>query len=163
VGRGRGRFLAQFPSLASEDAQAALGAPNAPEAFAGCKLDRGEARPEIVALHRDLLGLRRDDPAFAQQRADRMYGAVLGERALALRFRPEGAGDRLLLLNLGPDLPLSPIPEPLLAPARAQAWRLLWSSEAVAYGGNGTRALTTDDSWVLPAESALVLAPEAAS
>jgi maltooligosyltrehalose trehalohydrolase len=51
----------------------------------------------------------------------------------------------------------------LLAPARAQAWRLLWSSEAVAYGGNGTRALTTDDSWVLPAESALVLAPEAAS
>jgi maltooligosyltrehalose trehalohydrolase len=164
VGTGRGRFLAQFPSLAGDDAQAAIAPPNEPEAFARCKLDRGEARPEIAALHRDLLALRRDDPAFAQQCADRMYGAVLGERALALRFRLDGdeQGDRLLLLNLGTDLPLSPAPEPLLAPPRGKSWRLLWSSEAVGYGGNGTRALATDDNWILPAESALVLAPEAA-
>jgi maltooligosyltrehalose trehalohydrolase len=166
VRKGRSEFLAQFPSLADADAQAALIAPGSPDTFARCKLDRSEARPELVALHRDLLALRRDDPAFAQQRADRMYGAVLGDHALALRFRTEAAGgpqDRLLLLNLGTDLPLSPIPEPLLAPPRGRRWRLLWSSEAIVYGGGGVPALATDESWLLPGESALVLAPEESS
>jgi maltooligosyltrehalose trehalohydrolase len=162
VRKGRGQFLTQFPSLGGVDAQTALAAPASPETFARCKLDRRQARPEIVALHRDLLALRRDDPAFATQRADRMHGAVLGAEALALRFRtdPAGGQDRLLLLNLGADLGLSPIPEPLLAPPRGLRWRLLWSSETIAYGGNGVPPLATDDNWLLPGESAMVLAPE---
>ena len=49
------------------------------------------ARTRALALHRDLLALRRTDPAFAQQRADRMHGAVLGDQALALRFPPATA------------------------------------------------------------------------
>jgi maltooligosyltrehalose trehalohydrolase len=69
----------------------------------------------------------------------------------------------LVLLNFGSDLPLSPIPEPLLAPPRGHRWRVLWSSEAIAYGGGGVPALATDDTWSLPGESALVLAPEAAA
>jgi maltooligosyltrehalose trehalohydrolase len=163
VRKGRGQFLTQFPSLAGAEALAALAPPAAPETFARCKLDRREARPEVVALHRDLLRLRREDPTFAQQRADRMHGAVLGDRALALRFRgddPAGGGDRLLLLNLGADLPLSPIPEPLLAPPRGRRWRLLWSSETIDYGGDGVASFTQDESWQLRGESAQVLAPE---
>jgi maltooligosyltrehalose trehalohydrolase len=161
VRQGRGRFLAQFPSLAPADAQAAIPDPAAPETFARCKLDRRQARREVVALHRDLLTLRRDDPAFAQQRADRMFGAVLGDQALALRFRTDDrALDRLLLLNLGTDLSLSPVPEPLLAPPRGYQWRILWSSEALDYGGTGVPALATDDSWLLPGTSAMVLAAE---
>jgi maltooligosyltrehalose trehalohydrolase len=164
VRKGRGQFLTQFPSLARAEPQAALPDPRAPDTFARCKLDRAEARPEVLALHRDLLALRHRDRAFAQQRADRMHGAVLGDQALALRFRPDdGApdGDRLLLLNLGRDLDLSPAPEPLLAPAQGGRWRLHWSSEAVGYGGAGVAALTTDAGWILPGQSALVLAPEA--
>jgi maltooligosyltrehalose trehalohydrolase len=162
VRAGRGQFLAQFPSLAVADAQAAIPDPAAPETFARCKLDRRDARPDAVALHRDLLALRRTDPAFAQQRADRMFGAVLGAQALALRFRTDDrASDRVLLLNLGADLPLSPIPEPLVAPPRGHRWRVLWSSEAVGYGGSGVPALAADDSWLLPGESAIVLGAEA--
>jgi maltooligosyltrehalose trehalohydrolase len=164
VRKGRGQFLEQFPSLADPAAQAALPPPASPETFARCKLDRRQARPQVVALHRDLIALRRGDPAFAQQRADRMAGAVLGERALVLRFRTDdrgGTGDRLLLVNLGTDLQLSPIPEPLLAPPRGCGWRRLWSSEAIGYGGGGEPALATDDTWLLPGESALVLAPQA--
>jgi maltooligosyltrehalose trehalohydrolase len=163
VRRGRAQFLAQFPSLADPAAQVALAPPASPETFARCKLDRRQARPQVVALHRDLLALRRGEPAFAQQRADRMAGAVLGERALVLRFRADesgGTGDRLLLVNLGTDLQLSPIPEPLLAPPRGCGWRRFWSSEAIGYGGRGEPALATDDSWLLPGESALVLAPQ---
>jgi maltooligosyltrehalose trehalohydrolase len=163
VRQGRGKFLEQFPSLADPAAQATLAPPGARETFTRCKLDRRQARPQVVALHRDLLALRRRDPAFAQQRADRMVGAVLAERALALRFRADesgGIGDRLLLVNLGIDVELSPIPEPLLAPPRGFGWRRLWSSEAIGYGGGGEPALVTDDTWLLPGESALVLAPE---
>jgi maltooligosyltrehalose trehalohydrolase len=163
VRKGRGEFLTQFPSLGSAEVRAAVAAPGSPETFARCKLDRAAARPEVVALHRDLLTLRREDPAFAQQRADRMHGAVLGERALVLRLRGDdlaGGGDRLLLVNLDTDLPLSPIPEPLLAPPRGGRWRLLWSSEAIGYGGSGVAPLTQDESWLVPGESAMVLAPE---
>jgi maltooligosyltrehalose trehalohydrolase len=67
----------------------------------------------------------------------------------------------VLLLNLGADLPLSPIPEPLVAPPRGHRWRVLWSSEAVGYGGSGVPALAADDSWLLPGESAIVLGAEA--
>ena len=118
----------------------------------------------MVGFHRERVALRHGDPAFSQQRADRMAGAVLGEQALVLRFRADdrsGTGDRLLLVNLGTDLALSPIPEPLLAPPRGCQWRRLWSSEAIGYGGRGEPALATDDSWLLPGESALVLAPQA--
>ena len=41
---------------------------------------RARAHPAAFALHRDLLALRRSEAAFAQQRADRMHGAVLGDR-----------------------------------------------------------------------------------
>ena len=132
VRKGRREFLAQFPSLASPEVEAELPDPGSPAAFLCCKLDRRDARPELLALHRDLLALRRSEAAFAQQRADRMHGAVLGEQALALRFRgdePSGADDRVLLVNLGSDLPLSPIPEPLLAPPDGKTWHALWTSE----------------------------------
>jgi maltooligosyltrehalose trehalohydrolase len=159
---GRAKFLAQFPSLATPEAEAAIPDPASPETFARCKLDRGAADPAAFALHRDLLALRRSETAFAQQRADRMHGAVLGPQALALRFRgddPAGRDDRLLLVNLGTDIDLSPVPEPLLAPPGPEGWSVRWSSEALAYGGAGTAKLVTDDGWVLSGESALVLAP----
>ena len=34
--------------------------------------------PEAFTMFRDLLRLRRDDPTFSAQHADRMYGIVLG-------------------------------------------------------------------------------------
>jgi maltooligosyltrehalose trehalohydrolase len=162
VHEGRGKFLAQFPSLATPEAQARIPDPAAPETFARCKLDRAEADPAVLALHRDLLALRRRDSAFAQQRGDRLHGAVLGPSALALRFLgedPSGRDDRLLLVNLGTDLDLTPIPEPLLAAPDQAGWHLRWCSEAIDYGGDGPRTPVTDATWVISGESALVLAP----
>ena len=75
-----------------------------------------------------------------------------------MRFFAQGA-DRLLIVNLGPDLTLQPAPEPLVAPLEGQAWQILWSSEAPAYGGGGTPRLYRNGYLRLPAESALVLAP----
>ena len=62
----------------------------------------------------------------------------------------------MLIVNLGCDLELTPAPEPLLAPASAAGWSLLWSSESVRYGGQGTPPLDTTGAWRLPGECALL-------
>jgi maltooligosyltrehalose trehalohydrolase len=64
--------------------------------------------------------------------------------------------DRLLCVNLGRDLSFPAIAEPLLAPPAGLRWSLLWSSEAVRYGGAGTPALDPRYGWVLPGHAALV-------
>jgi maltooligosyltrehalose trehalohydrolase len=88
---------------------------------------------------------------------------VLGGEAFLLRFfgrSPEE--DRLLLINLGRDLELSPAPEPLLAPPGGSRWAVLWSSEDPRYGGLGTATPETEDAgWRLPGHAALLLAPDA--
>jgi maltooligosyltrehalose trehalohydrolase len=158
---GRAEFLKQFASLCSDDVRARLTDPADGETFERCRLDtkaESERAPGIVALHRDLLALRRSDPAFRQQRADRVDGAVLASEALALRFFAPESSDRLLIVNLGRDLDLTRAPEPLLAPPLGCRWSVRWSSESPEYGGLGMRAFDPTDWWVT-GHSALVLEP----
>src|SRR5207253_758689 len=87
-------------------------------------------------------------------------GAVLSDAAFVLRWLTDEGHDRLLVVNLGRDLHLSPAPEPLLAPPDGMRWETLWSSEDVDYGGCGTAPLeTTDEGWRIPGEAAVVLKP----
>ncbi len=186
VRAGRREFLAQFPSLAEPAVQAAIPDPGAPATFERCKLDFAEReRPyhaAALALHRDLLRLRREDPVFRLQGAAGIDGAVLGPAALVLRwFAPpaEGAamagpaaaaasaagplqppGDRLLLVNLGADLVLVPVPEPLLAPPAGCRWQVLWSSEEPRYGGSGSPPPEDrDGGWRVTGQAAVALRP----
>ncbi len=157
---GRAEFLAQFPSLAGPEAQAALPDPGDRLTFERSKLDltERERHGATYALHVDLLRLRREDPIFRSQGAGGVDGAVLGPEALALRFFGAGPDpeDRLLCLNLGRDLALSTSAEPLLAPPGRGGWTLLWSSESLRYGGAGTPRLDPDTRWFLPGHAALV-------
>jgi maltooligosyltrehalose trehalohydrolase len=157
VSKGRREFLTQFPSIAA-GGHAWLLDPASPESFERCKLDLSEreAHSHAVALHRDLLKLRRDDAAFAGQPSGSVDGAVLGPEAFALRFFDTSGDDRLLIINFGIELILSPIPEPLLAAPVSREWTLLWSSEDIAYGGDGTPPPLRSEAWHLPAHCALV-------
>jgi maltooligosyltrehalose trehalohydrolase len=161
VGKGRKKFLGQFPSAADPEMQACLPDPEDPTNFERCKLDftQRQRHAEIYALHRDLLRLRRADPCFDAPRAGGVDGAVLGAAAFVLRFFGEQSGDRLLLVNLGRDLLLAPAPEPLLAPPENKSWSVLWSSEHPRYGGCGTAPLEADVGWRIPGEAAVVLMP----
>jgi maltooligosyltrehalose trehalohydrolase len=102
------------------------------------------------------LRLRREDPVFAAQRADRIHGAVIAGEAFLLRFFGEDGDDRLLLVNLGRDLTWRPITEPLLVPPPGRSWQLLWSSEDPHYGGLGTPPLDPER-WFIPGHATLVL------
>jgi maltooligosyltrehalose trehalohydrolase len=164
VRAGRAESLAQFRSLATPEMQAVLADPGAVSTFERSKLDFAdrEHHAEVYQLHRDLLRLRRREAVFRTQQSAALDGAVLGAEAFVLRFFGEdlsGQEDRLLLVNLGRDLVLSPAPEPLLAPPSEQHWQVLWSSEAPQYGGLGTPPLETTVNWLIPGQAAVVLQP----
>ena len=170
VRQGRAEFLEQFRSIRDPSMRAALDDPSDLATFQACILDwaEREAQPHVVALHRDLLALRRSHRAFARQARRGVDGAVLGAEAFVLRFfdgepgdamNEETRGDRLLLVNLGRDVELSIVPEPLLAPPSESRWHLAWSSESPRYGGGGTMPVeTADGRWGLPGRSAIVMA-----
>jgi maltooligosyltrehalose trehalohydrolase len=164
VRHGRRAFLGQFPSNTDPEVLARLPAPDASDTFTRCKLDfrERESHADFYALHADLLALRREDPTLARAGTCRLDGAVFGEDAFVLRYFGEAgtADDRLLLVNLGADVELSPIPEPLLAPPEGMRWTLLWSSEAIHYGGQGRSPLVPHPEWHVPGEAAMVLRPE---
>ena len=173
VASGRAEFLAQFPSVADRSVTRALADPAAEETFARSVLDlrERETHAAAVALHRDLLRLRRETAAFRAQAARGVDGAVLGPEAFALRYfdgppgqphdpADQGSGDRLVLVNLGRDLDLDAAPEPLLAPPGGSRWSVEWSSEAREYDGAGTPPIEDEArGWHLPGHAAIVLRP----
>ena len=166
VREGRAKFVAQFPRLATPEAQARLAEladPSAEATFDGCVLDPRQRRLDhpLVALHHDLLRLRRDDPAFTDPRGAALDGAVLSPHAFVLRYlQDDPLRDRLVLVNLGPTFAIPAVPEPLLAPPDGAGWRLIWSSEDPRYGGHGTPPPFDRVRLAIPARAALVLAPE---
>jgi len=160
VRTGRAEFLAQFPGAGSVDAREALTDPGDEATFQRSKLDWAECHEENVALrlHRDLLALRREDPAIRGQGRHGFDGAVLAGRAFVLRWFHAGEGDRILLVNLDGDIRDQPLPEPLLAPPRGRSWSLLWSSEHARYGGGGVIDPDPAHGWHLPGQCAMLLA-----
>jgi len=159
--QGRAEFLSQFRSLATPEMQERFTNPGDPATFERCKLDQfeRETHREIYDLHRDLLKLRRHEPAFRAQKRRGLDGAVLSSEAFLLRFFGEDGDDRLLMVNLGIDLHLDPAPEPLLAPPEGAEWTILWSSENPKYGGIGTPPLDSKKNWQIPGRAAVLLKP----
>jgi maltooligosyltrehalose trehalohydrolase len=160
VSRSRAEFLAQFPSLSTDEARAAMLDPADLDTFRASKIKDADraADPPMTALHRDLIRLRRGDPVFAAQGDLGVDGAVLGPESFVLRHRGVERDDRVIVANLGADFTYTPISEPLLAPPEGREWQTLWSSESVTYGGDGTPAPLVEAGWRLPRQSTLVLA-----
>ncbi|MCA1562827.1 MAG: DUF3459 domain-containing protein [Acidobacteria bacterium] len=159
---GRREFLSQFPSLHDPSVQAALPAPDAVDTFMRSKLDLSERGRHVEAyrLHCDLLAIRRTDPVIAEAARRRPEGAVIAHDAFVLRYAGNAGDDRLLIVNLGAELDLSPAPEPLLAPPSGRHWQLQWSSEALEYGGQGTPPIRPHAIWHIPGEGAVLLRSE---
>jgi maltooligosyltrehalose trehalohydrolase len=161
IRKGRAELLAPFLSVTEEQALRTLPAPDDPQVFARCKLDSSwrEKNRELYQLHVDLLKLRREDSRFRQQGCVGIDGAVLGTASFVLRYFCEDKDDRLLIVNFGERQILKPAAEPLLAPPSGFRWETLWTSDSRRYGGGGLIALATEEQWLFPPESAVVLRP----
>ncbi len=162
VRQGRIEFLEQWRSLKLPEMRRCFDDPSALGTFEKSKLDHSEVwtHSEIYALHRDLLRLRREDPVISRQGAEGIDGAVLSHACFLVRFFSPGYRlDRLLLVNLGTDLELTPAPEPLLAPPASMRWTEIWSSDNSLYGGSGTAPVDAGNSWKIPGLAAVLLGP----
>jgi maltooligosyltrehalose trehalohydrolase len=154
---GRREFLSQFVRYAQEEVAATIDPANRDD-FEAAKLDHRDTPRARAwwALHRDLLALRRRDLRLRRAHPQRPEGAVLRHDALALRWVTPTGDDRLLLANLGPDVEISALAEPLLAPPALRPWRLAFSSDALEYGGGG--AVPYDAArWLLPGRTTTFL------
>ena len=159
VERGRLEFLAQFPSLATSDMQAAIPQPAAAHSFERCKLlddERGADNPS-VRLYRDLLRLRTTDSVLSQLGADdvAIESSAPCDGLVLLRYLGPQE-HRLLVVNLA-DERVFAMNDPLLAPLPQTTWRHLWSSDQLQYGGNGVIRFADAASWTIPARSATLL------
>jgi maltooligosyltrehalose trehalohydrolase len=159
IRKGRFQFLAQFPSMASEEIQRNLPSPSDPHVFTSCKLNFSEraTNSELYDLYVDLIKLRREDSRFRDQVPGQVDGAVLGPASFVLRFFAGENDERLLIVNFGKRQVLAPAPEPLLAPPLGFEWETMWTSESPRYGGPGAVPLVTQEQWLLPAEAAVAL------
>jgi maltooligosyltrehalose trehalohydrolase len=163
VYEGRTKFLAQFPGVAMTGRRT-VPDPADPETMRMSKVDwaeRDENR-HTLALHRDLLRLRRTDPVISRQASaatGELDGAVIAPHAFVLRFFSPEHGDRLMIVNLGIGLSFPSVAEPLLAPPFGKRWTEIWSSERVEYGGYGTPAQDAEwHGWKIPAQATVLLA-----
>jgi maltooligosyltrehalose trehalohydrolase len=162
VREGRAKFLGQFRSLSLPEMQPVFADPGNPHTFEMAKLDFAEREKNagLYQLHKDLIALRRGDAVFSRPQRGSVDGAVLSADAFLLRYFSKADGDRLLMINLGTDLYLSPSPEPLVAPPDGTRWHVIWSSEHPMYGGLGTFPPDADDNWRIPGNAAVVLSSE---
>ena len=130
VHHGRRLFLSQYTRqwrLTGPAASDAIGRDAFEESRLGAPA--GSGAQGIQRMYRDLLALRRNDPGLGQH-ASRIAGATAGDRTLIVRFLgADPAADRLMVVNLAPDLNLAPLPQPLIAPPAGFEWSLLWCSQ----------------------------------
>ncbi|MFA6916908.1 MAG: malto-oligosyltrehalose trehalohydrolase [Parachlamydiales bacterium] len=159
VKTGRKNDLAQFPRLGTSEIRKVLPDPGNPLTFTKSKLNHNEKDndPKILNLYKDLIQLRKKDPIFSIMQNLSIDGAVLGTDAFLIRYFGEEKGDRVLIINFGADLYLNPSPEPLLVPGLEQEFEVLWSSESLCYGGEGTPPINIPY-WKILGHSAIVLA-----
>jgi maltooligosyltrehalose trehalohydrolase len=166
---GRAREMSQFPSAATPAMQSRLPDPKSRATFEASKIDHAQREmpfhAQTLQFHKDLLRLRREEPVFRRvPKRGEFDGAVASPDAFILRyFARSPAEERLLVVNLGRDLPIDPCPEPLAAPPSGYRWSAIWSSEDPRYGGTGTAPPDTElEGWLLPGRCALVLAAQPA-
>jgi maltooligosyltrehalose trehalohydrolase len=136
---GRRSFLSQFGRIAGDPANTISLESIGREGFEACRLthERVARRERVARMYGDLLALRRRDPSLGTH-ARRLAGATLGERAMLLRYLGEGReADRLLIVNLGSDVNVATLAQPLVAPPEGLEWSVLWCSEERRYGGSG--------------------------
>jgi maltooligosyltrehalose trehalohydrolase len=163
VREGRAKFLAQFRSLSLPEMQPVFADPGNPHTFEISKLDftEREKNASVYEMHKDLIALRRNDPVFACPCRRDIDGAVLATDAFVLRYFSRDHGHRLLVVNFGTDIDLTPNPEPLLAPLFGKQWHVIWSSEDPKYGGLGTFPPDSEGNWKIPGNAAVALSSEA--
>ncbi len=156
VSRGR---RAEFAHFAAAEAMMAWADPQAEETFARSRIDwsclQGAAHQAALALHRDLIALRRRTPALSNGRKDltRVRCESESDRWLSVQRSDPNGSSVLLLVNFADAPRAIPVDDP-------RARHLALFTDAAAYGGTAaTPPAELDHATIaveLPPESAAI-------
>lgn len=163
IKKRRAAFLSQFPSIASVNGPLTP-PPTSRMCFEHCKLRLGEriSHAPIYNLHADLLKLRRSEKIYKKQYRSGVDGSVVRQDCFVIRlFGLCALDDRLIVVNLGSDIQLAPMPEPLLASPPGYEWKMIWYSENPLYGGQGAAPFISKGAWNITGNCTYFLAPRA--
>jgi maltooligosyltrehalose trehalohydrolase len=139
VTAGRREEFGAFAAFSDPAARERIPDPQAEETFARSKLrwdERAEApHAGVLALYRELLALRRTEPAL--RTADRAGFAVaaLGDRGLALRRSAAGGADVLVVVTFGGGADVALADDPVTRAPAGSRWARLLSTEEARFGG----------------------------
>ncbi|MBI2388250.1 MAG: malto-oligosyltrehalose trehalohydrolase [Deltaproteobacteria bacterium] len=146
VTEGRRAEFAKFEAFRDPARRSAIPDPQAPDTFARSKLDWSDSLrspgKEILALHRALLQLRREEPAMAATNRVDYDVAALGRDLLAVRRRPRRLGEPLLFvvgLRAGGTVDLAA--HAPTAPPEGRDWHIEIDTESPTYGGDSPARL----------------------
>ncbi len=162
ISEGRRNYLKQFLSISDSNAAQKIPDCSDPKVFKSCQLDWSQKNPQIYALYKDLIKIKKNDKIFKQCQKLKVDGAVFGPDLFLIRYFAPETDDRLIIINFGLDYALDPAPEPLVAYPNNRPWEVLWSSEEIEYGGGGTINLRINH-WKIAGHSAMVLKIKALS
>ena len=160
-GKGESKFLRQFPFDRRREDQNRIPDPTGSRRLlaAGSISPNASSTQHVYQLHHDLL---RTPARRSELSAQARFGRTrrrrpVGPAAWVIRFfarREKIDSGR----QLGNDLQLKSVPEPLLAPVADSDWATIWSSENPDEAAR-LYDLEAEDSWWLPGQAAAVLAP----
>ncbi len=148
VTEGRREEFRHFSAFVDPARRARIPDPQDPETFRRSRLDWEEReRPPhagVLALYRELLALRRGEPALRARGRDTVAAVAVGETAVALR-RSDGRGSALLLVaGLGPGrLRVDTATREETRPPEGARWDLVLSTEEGRFGGERVGELAT--------------------
>src|SRR5581483_11808742 len=113
---------------------------------------------QTLALYRELLRLRREDPVLREQTREGLRAWASGD--VLFVERANGAGRRLLAVNTGNALHADAARLELPGHVRDAAWRPLLSTDAPGFGGMGSDARLSRDDVRLPHMAAVIFAAD---
>jgi maltooligosyltrehalose trehalohydrolase len=161
VTEGRRNEFKEFSGFADPSARARIPDPQDGETFLRSKLrwDEMDRAPHegVLALYRDLLALRRTDPALRSGDRHDVGVHALGDHALAMRRRT-GGHELLVVVNLAGELRSRPEEHDKMTPSEGRRWTCALWTEDRRFGGPGSSVLVEENGRLaIPSPGAAVL------
>ena len=148
VTEGRRREFREFGAFGDEQLRDSIPDPQARSTFERSKLrlDERETHAGVYALYRDLIAMRKSEPALRGGDRSRTDATASGAELLTVR-RWSDDQELLLLANFGPETS-TPLED---------GWLIELSTQDERYGGIGEPLIFGDNVGIVPARTALIL------
>lgn len=148
ITEGRRREFREFGAFADEELRDSIPDPQARLTFERSKLrlEEREAHREIYDLYRELIALRKAEPALQGSDRSRTGATALGAELISVR-RWNEESEMLLLANFGPETS-TPLGEGAV---------IVLSTQDERFGGDGKPLIYGDGAVIIPARSAFIL------